>query len=114
MGEQYKMPKWAVGQVTRASGLVEDTCRHGISHPNKEWLAKNDPEDKKGFAIHGCDGCCKPNNKTLELSDEMVKAIERAKQRIQKGQSVNEKKAKEKLGLKSLTGKGDLIDFNRF
>jgi len=58
MKTQYKKPVWAVDQIIRASGLVEDICVHGVGHPNKEWLEENDPDGKKSWAVHGCDGCC--------------------------------------------------------
>lgn len=58
MKTQYKKPDWAIDQIIREGGLVEDICEHGVGHPNKEWLAEHDPENKKSFAIHGCDGCC--------------------------------------------------------
>lgn len=53
------VPSWAISQLVRASGLVEDVCEHGVGHPNKEWLAKYDPDGKLMLAIHGCDGCCR-------------------------------------------------------
>lgn len=55
---KYKKPDWAVNQIVRVSGLVEDICEHGIGHPNKEWLEEHDSDNKKSFAVHGCDGCC--------------------------------------------------------
>lgn len=55
----YRRPKWAVQQVVRGSGLVEDICKHGVGHPNSDWLNRHDPKDKRGLALHGCDGCCK-------------------------------------------------------
>jgi len=55
---EYKKPRWAVQQFIRETGLVEDICKHGIGHPNAEWLARNDPDNKFGFNVHGCDGCC--------------------------------------------------------
>lgn len=54
----YKKPEWAVQQIIRETGLVEDVCKHGVGHPNNDWLDEHDPEDKNGFSIHGCDGCC--------------------------------------------------------
>ncbi len=54
------MPEWATGQTTRASGLVEDICKHGVGHPNCAWMNKFDPGGLRGWGIHGCDGCCKP------------------------------------------------------
>lgn len=58
MKTKYKKPDWAVDQIIRGSGLVEDICEHGVGHPNKEWLAEHDLDNRKSFAVHGCDGCC--------------------------------------------------------
>lgn len=55
---EYKKPSWVVQQITRASGLLEDICKHGTGHPNKDFLEKHPEFVKKGFASHGCDGCC--------------------------------------------------------
>ena len=55
---KYKKPEWAVKQITRISGLVEDVCKHGVGHPNREWIKEHDPDGERGFGIHGCDGCC--------------------------------------------------------
>ena len=54
----YPMPEWAVGQVVRSNGLVEDLCEHGIGHPNVRWMNIHDPDGELGYGIHGCDGCC--------------------------------------------------------
>ena len=54
----YKKPEWAIQQVTRASGLVEDICEHGVGHPNEESLRDMEAQGRDGFGIHGCDGCC--------------------------------------------------------
>jgi hypothetical protein len=51
---EYKKPKWSEGQVVRTSGLVEDTCKHGVGHPNKDFLKGKKSQNE----IHGCDGCC--------------------------------------------------------
>lgn len=59
IADKYEKPEWAVYQVRRASGLVEDTCKHGVGHPNAEWMKKHAPEGHRGWGIHGCDGCCK-------------------------------------------------------
>ena len=48
-------------QVLRSSALIEDTCRHGIGHPNPDsaaylnWAGGTDV-----WFVHGCDGCCGP------------------------------------------------------
>lgn len=54
----YPKPKWAVKQIVRASGLVEDICEHSIGHPNTGWMKIHDPDGELGLGIHGCDGCC--------------------------------------------------------
>ena len=54
----YPKPDWAVRQIVRVHGLVEDICEHGVGHPNIEWLKFHDPDGSKRFGIHGCDGCC--------------------------------------------------------
>jgi len=55
---QYEQPDWAVQQLQRASGLIEDVCNCGVGHPNRDWLAKHDPEGKRALGVHGCCGCC--------------------------------------------------------
>ena len=56
--EKYKKPDWAVKQVIRESGLVEDICEHFCSHPNLQWLKKHDPKGKLKLGVHCCDNCC--------------------------------------------------------
>ena len=53
----YRKPKWAVQQVQRSSGLIEDVCKHGVGHPNVDWLNRHDRKAQR-FGVHGCDGCC--------------------------------------------------------
>ena len=54
----YPMPPWAIYQLTRSSGLVEDVCKHRVGHPNIHSLKDMEKRGRKGFSIHGCDGCC--------------------------------------------------------
>jgi hypothetical protein len=54
----YPKPNWAINQVIRENGLVEDVCIHDVGHPNAEWLKIHDPDGSKGYGIHGCCGCC--------------------------------------------------------
>ena len=63
MKTKYKKPDWAVDQVVRETGLVEDICVHGVGHPNREWLRVHDPDGKLCFGVHGCDGCCSHEQK---------------------------------------------------
>lgn len=56
---RYEMPKWAVEQRGRMNGVVEDICRHGVGHPNQEWLDElRDDKERETWSVHGCDGCC--------------------------------------------------------
>ena len=76
---KYPKPDWAITQIVRSSGLVENICKHGIGHPSKEWLEINDPDDERGFGVHGCDGCCMGDDgKHLR---EMVKIFKREKEK---------------------------------
>jgi len=63
----YPKPDWAVNQIVRASGLVEDICEHGIGHPNISWLKLHDPDGEKGYSIHGCDGCCADKETRMKI-----------------------------------------------
>lgn len=56
--DRYPKPDWAVQQIVRANGLIEDICSHGVGHPNKEFVLEHDREGIIGLGIHGCDGCC--------------------------------------------------------
>lgn len=56
--QAYPKPVWAITQVLRESGLVEDICKDGVGHPNAGWLKKHDPIGKYSYGVHGCDGCC--------------------------------------------------------
>lgn len=64
---KYKKPKWAVKQIIRENGLVEDIDKYGCGHPNLEWLKENDSNGEKGLGIHGCNGACCNNGKPLTL-----------------------------------------------
>lgn len=51
---KYEKPDWAIQQLQRSSGLIEDVCKHGIGHPNKQSVK----EMGDAWALHGCDRCC--------------------------------------------------------
>ena len=53
---EYERPAWAISQWVRETGLLEDICEHGVGHPNRDFLNKNDLPASWG--VHGCDGCC--------------------------------------------------------
>lgn len=54
----YTRPVWAECQLTRRDGRVEDVCKHGVGHPNLDWLGAH--PDMIWASFHGCDGCCSP------------------------------------------------------
>jgi len=56
--ENYKVPEWAVQQIVRETGLWEDVCKHGVGHPNAEYLSCFPPSERRVLSVHGCDGCC--------------------------------------------------------
>jgi hypothetical protein len=56
----YKKPDWAIDQIVRSSGLVENICRHGIGHPHPASVAELEKAGIMSMGIHGCDGCCTP------------------------------------------------------
>jgi hypothetical protein len=56
---EVKKEKWTI--VTRASGLIEHQCEHGVGHPDWESAAKIADRYKHPvwtWTTHGCDGCC--------------------------------------------------------
>jgi len=65
----FPMPSWAVDRCNGfdRGGLIEDTCEHGVGHPNAFWLEFNalvnewngTPERSRHDGTHGCDGCCR-------------------------------------------------------
>lgn len=58
---------WAIQQIKRETGLVEDVCAHGVGHPNAGCLVYI-AELRLGehWAVHGCDGCCQDTHKGAE------------------------------------------------
>lgn len=48
-------------QVLRSTTLIEDTCTHGVGHPNPDSVAYlNWRDESNHWGTHGCDGCCGP------------------------------------------------------
>jgi hypothetical protein len=61
---KYPMPPWAVQQIVRGDRpdkCVEDICKHGVGHPNREWSKGKDD----WHTVHGCDGCCYERKEAL-------------------------------------------------
>lgn len=64
-------PQWAVGMEFRENGVIEDTCKHGVGHPNYCWLMAQELYLKKNtryLGVHGCDGCCSHNPPKFEVT----------------------------------------------
>ena len=54
--DKYPRPEWAVRQILRMSGLVEDISENFCGHPNRGWLSIHDGDGKHGYGIPGCTG----------------------------------------------------------
>lgn len=52
----HQMRRWP--RNLRASALVERMCVHGVGHPDPDSVAFFDSIGRRGFDVHGCDGCC--------------------------------------------------------
>jgi len=55
---KYIKPPWAVNQIIRENGMIEDICEHGIGHPNHVWYQERVKKHGTSIGIHGCCGCC--------------------------------------------------------
>lgn len=65
----YPLPKWAVSQARRSSGLIEDICHHGCGHPNRDWLTENPGRVlREAIDVHGCCGCCHGSHDAKSVS----------------------------------------------
>jgi hypothetical protein len=77
----YTQAKWAVDQITRETGLVEDICKHGIGHPNDAYMLKH----PKANSVHGCDGCCSPKpTYSGEVLPDLKVAVEKLNKQMEK------------------------------
>ena len=65
----HNMVNWP--RHLRETGLVERMCEHGVGHPDPDsakWMNENAWEGSRGsWGMHGCDGCCLPENKYRDL-----------------------------------------------
>jgi len=69
---KHHMVDWPL--VLRESTLMERKCPHGIGHPDPDSLAWMERNGRKGYGVHGCDGCCqKP--KALRTASTLVEAL---------------------------------------
>ena len=67
--DKYPRPSWAIDWEIREDGAVEDTCKHGVGHPNYWQLLSRQQKwpDAKIRGVHGCDGCCGFGSALLEV-----------------------------------------------
>lgn len=56
-------------------GIMERVCRHGVGHPDPDDLiVKSRPELAD---IHGCDGCCRFGEDTMDQAWESLEQMAR-------------------------------------
>ncbi|HSE47093.1 MAG TPA: hypothetical protein VLA89_17375 [Gemmatimonadales bacterium] len=63
----HLMVRWP--RLLRSSALVERTCPHGIGHPDPDSLKFFESIGRRGYDVHGCDGCCVPEPEPDELPE---------------------------------------------
>lgn len=81
---KYPAPFWAIDQIRRSTGLIEDVCHHGVGHPNHHWLMDNDPDGKKVFDVHGCCGCCVSKEELVVMrKTELIERLEKVKAELE-------------------------------
>jgi hypothetical protein len=44
------------------TGVMERICPHGVGHPDPDDDAHNVRIGREYLTVHGCDGCCRPND----------------------------------------------------
>jgi len=57
--QKFKRPDWAIGQDIGDDYALEDVCKHGVGHPNREYLESLlDEDERRLMGVHTCCGCC--------------------------------------------------------
>lgn len=46
----------------RDAAKMERLCPHGVGHPDPDALAFHTRNGRDYMSVHGCDGCCNPDN----------------------------------------------------
>ena len=77
--KNMKKPAWAIQQIVRETGLIENICCHNIGHPDpdsakrialfhKEWEQGHCTKQEaiSAWRVHGCDGCCSKRKKVKQ------------------------------------------------
>jgi len=65
----FTKPEWSKSQIIRKdkNNLIEDICKHGVGHPNHEFIKsyyktkRKYEDDPEMLTMHGCCGCCHKN-----------------------------------------------------
>jgi hypothetical protein len=60
---KHHMRYWKTNVRLDRSSLVERICSHGVGHPDPDSVAYFVRAGIKYMGVHGCDGCCDPNQK---------------------------------------------------
>ena len=69
--ELYPKPEWAVRQIVRASGLVENICCHGVGHPHEASVKEFEKIGIMSMGVHGCDLCCCDEETKARIRNEI-------------------------------------------
>ena len=66
---KFKRPDWAIDQGIGDDYALEDVCKHGVGHPNREYLESLPEDERETAGIHTCDKCCSSKH-TIECEEE--------------------------------------------
>lgn len=94
-----KKPAWAIQQIVRETGLIENICCHNIGHPDpdsakrialfhKEWEQGHCTKQEaiSAWRVHGCDGCCSEKTRKSDggMADMVKKGLNTARKELLK------------------------------
>lgn len=65
----HHMIDWPIN--LRETNLIERLCKHGVGHPDPDSVYFFDKIGQKGYDVHGCDGCCRPEQVNTESVDHI-------------------------------------------
>ena len=75
--EKYPRPDWAVDQIVRSSGLVENVCCHGVGHPHPVSVQEFEDRGIHSAGVHGCDMCCCDEETKKRMRAEIKEKIDK-------------------------------------
>ena len=63
----HHMKNWPLN-YRNDRGMMERICKHGVGHPDPDYLAYIEREgwDLEAYSTHGCDGCCREESNEKE------------------------------------------------